>query len=133
MINLVARQLERRMAEALRPLGLAPAYLPVMLSLAQEQPQKQTALAAKLDIRQPTMAQTLGRMERDGLIVRTPDEQDRRATSITLTEKATSLIGQVRELGGAIGQEAMQDIAPERQTQLIEDLQRMSENLAEGE
>lgn len=33
--NLVARQLERRMAEALRPLDLTPAYLPVIISLSR--------------------------------------------------------------------------------------------------
>lgn len=44
------------MADALRPLHLTPAYLPVIISLAEHQPRTQSELALSLDIRQPTMA-----------------------------------------------------------------------------
>lgn len=132
-MNLVARQLERRMAEALRPIGLTPAYLPVMISLAQSQPQTQTHLAITLDIRQPTMAQTLGRMERDGLITRTPDAHDRRATSITLSDKAEALLGTIQQLGTDILNDAMTDIPPDRRAKLVQDLQTISRRLATRE
>ena len=131
MINLVARQLERRIAEALRPLGLTPAYMPVMVSLAQHQPQTQSDLAAALDIRQPTMAQTLSRMERDGLIVRRPDAHDRRATSVLLTQRATSLLGQIRELGAEVAEEATRGFTPERRARLDEDLRAICQNLSQ--
>ena len=129
--NLVARQLERRMAEALRPLDLTPAYLPVIISLSRHQPKTQAELATTLDIRQPTMAQTLGRMERDGLITRTPDGRDRRATSITLTDKTMGLIGQIQDLASDIIDKALEDLSPERRTQLINDLNTVSRRLAQ--
>ncbi|GAA1394999.1 MarR family winged helix-turn-helix transcriptional regulator [Luteococcus peritonei] len=133
LVNLVARQLERRMAEALRPLGLTPAYLPVMISLAQVQPQTQTGLAVALDIRQPTMAQTLGRMERDGLITRAPDSHDRRATSITLTDKAEGLLGAIQDLGSEILTDALADLPEQRRTELAEDLHTVSRRLSGAE
>lgn len=133
LVNLVARQLERRMAEALRPIGLTPAYLPVMIGLAQSQPQTQTHLATTLDIRQPTMAQTLGRMERDGLITRIPDTHDRRATSITLSDKAEALLGTIQKLGTDILTDALADIPPDRRKELVQDLQTISRRLATGE
>ena len=46
----------------------------------------QTALARWASVEQPTMANTLNRMERDGLIVRTPDPDDRRSALISLTK-----------------------------------------------
>lgn len=130
MVNLVARQLERKMAEALRPHGLNPAYLPVIISLAQDQPQTQSELAIALDIRQPTMAQTLGRMELDGLIARAPDPSDRRATAITLTERTVGLLETIQGLGSDILTDALEDIPAERRTQLVEDLHTVSRRLA---
>lgn len=48
----------------------------------------QTELARWAKVEQPSMAQLLGRMERDGLIERQADPADRRASLISLTDKA---------------------------------------------
>ncbi|MCL3776779.1 MULTISPECIES: MarR family transcriptional regulator [unclassified Actinomyces] len=130
MINHVARQLERHMAEALRPLGLRPAYLPVLLILAESQPRTQAELATVLDIRQPTMAQTLSRMERDGLITRTPSAHDRRSASIHLTDKARGLTHEVVDIGRRISAEATRSLTPERRARLLEDLGTIAADLA---
>jgi len=126
MINLVARQLERRMAESLRPLHLTPAYLPVILTLAETQPRTQTELATSMNIRQPTMARTLRRMERDGLIIRKPHPDDQRATAITLTDKTMSLLTRIQVIGRQISDDALAELPPERRTQLMADLATIS-------
>jgi DNA-binding MarR family transcriptional regulator len=48
-------------------------------------------LSRLIGIEQPTMALTLRRMERDGLIQRTPDPDHGRRTHIKLTAKGRSL------------------------------------------
>ena len=47
----------------------------------------QAQLARRVAIEQPTMVRTIDRMERDGLVTRTPDPNDRRASRITLTDR----------------------------------------------
>ncbi|MFD6273193.1 MarR family winged helix-turn-helix transcriptional regulator [Nocardia asteroides] len=51
----------------------------------------QQQLCAKVRIDQSTMAHTLKRMERDGLVRRTPDPADGRRALIHLTERARRL------------------------------------------
>jgi DNA-binding MarR family transcriptional regulator len=48
-------------------------------------------LCQKVQIEQPTMANTLARMERDGLITRLPDPEDRWRPLVTLMPRAREM------------------------------------------
>lgn len=91
LANHVARLFARELAEAVRPLGLAPAQFMVLLELWREEGLTQKDLVGRLDVEQATMAATLARMERDGLIERRPDQTDARARRIQLTSRARAL------------------------------------------
>jgi DNA-binding MarR family transcriptional regulator len=62
----------------------------------------QTALARWASVEQPTMANTLKRMERDGLIARSPDPADRRSALISLTrlgrQRASEALASAQEV-----------------------------------
>ncbi|MBB2166207.1 MarR family transcriptional regulator [Gluconacetobacter sp. 1b LMG 1731] len=89
MVNWAARLFAREMDDALRPFGLMSGQLPVFFALADGQPRSQSALVRLAAVEQSTMAKTLSRMERDGLIERTPDPNDRRSALISLSSAAS--------------------------------------------
>jgi DNA-binding MarR family transcriptional regulator len=91
LANHVARLFARELAEAVRPLGLAPAQFMVLLELWREEGLTQKQLVGRLDVEQATMAATLSRMERDGLIERRPDQSDARVRRVQLTARARAL------------------------------------------
>ena len=76
MLNWGARLVRRLADRRMKTLGLSAGHLPVINSLAENEPMSQKALAAYASIEQPTMAATLARMERDGLVERQPDPQE---------------------------------------------------------
>lgn len=78
--RLFVRAIERRLA------GGTAGPMPVFLALQDGRAMTQTALAQQASVEQPTMANTLNRMERDGLVSRTPDPNDRRSALVRLTE-----------------------------------------------
>jgi MarR family transcriptional regulator, transcriptional regulator for hemolysin len=78
--RLFVRAIERRLA------GGNAGPMPVFFALANGGTLSQSALARWATVEQPTMANTLNRMERDGLIVRTPDPDDRRSALISLSK-----------------------------------------------
>jgi DNA-binding MarR family transcriptional regulator len=82
-----ARSLQTRSAA----LGFSPGQFPVLLELWQEDGLTQKQLLDRLEVEQATLANTLSRMERDGLIQRTPHPNDRRAQIITLTQAGRDL------------------------------------------
>ena len=91
LANRMARLFAAGLARRIRPLGLAPAQFMVLLELWQQDGLSQAELVARLDVEQATMANTLARMERDGLILRKPGKTDRRVRLACLTERARAL------------------------------------------
>lgn len=90
LISLAARQFIRLSEARLKPLGFGVGHLPVLVALQEKPASSQRDLARFARIEQPSMAQMLARMERDGLITRTPDPADGRSSQIALTDIAQS-------------------------------------------
>lgn len=88
LISLAARGFARLSESRLKPLGFGVGQLPVLVALQNGKASTQRDLARFAKVEQPPMAQMLARMERDGLIERTPDPADGRSSRIILTEAA---------------------------------------------
>jgi MarR family transcriptional regulator, transcriptional regulator for hemolysin len=84
MTNWAARLFVRAIERRLEGGNAGP--MPVFLALQDGRAMTQTALAREASVKQPTMANTLARMERDRLVERTPDPNDRRSALVSLTE-----------------------------------------------
>lgn len=91
LASLLAKNFSRALQERAQALGFAPGQFPVLLELWSEEGLTQRQLLDRLDIEQATMANTLARMERDGLVVRKPHPTDKRAQQIFLTDKARAM------------------------------------------
>jgi MarR family transcriptional regulator, transcriptional regulator for hemolysin len=98
LINRSARLFTRWGEGRFRALGLATAQIPVLAILKNLGPMTQTEMARLIQIEQPTMAQLLTRMERDGLIQRTPDPKDKRSSLVSLTPSARKVIPLARKI-----------------------------------
>jgi DNA-binding MarR family transcriptional regulator len=63
----------------------------VLAALATEGPSRLTALATATGVAQPAMTQLVGRMDREGLVVRLIDPEDGRATLVAITDAGRAL------------------------------------------
>jgi DNA-binding MarR family transcriptional regulator len=70
--------------------SIKPAYLGVLLSLWNEDGLKANELGKRSGLEPSTMTGLIDRMERDGLVKRDPDPNDRRANRIHLTQKGVN-------------------------------------------
>lgn len=111
MTNLAARLFARAIDQRLKMIGVSSGQLPVFFALGDGGALSQKALVEIAEIEQPTMAATLARMERDGLISRSPDPEDRRSSLISLTPLALTKAAAVREAIGAVNKSALGGIS----------------------
>ena len=88
---LLARGFARALAERAEAIGFLPGQFPVLTELWNEDGLTQRQLLDRLDIEQATLANTLARMERDGLITRQRHPTDRRAICNFLTDRARDM------------------------------------------
>ncbi|MEX0316943.1 MAG: MarR family winged helix-turn-helix transcriptional regulator [Ruegeria sp.] len=91
LANHMARLFAAGLQKRIQPLGLAPAQFMVLLELWVRDGRTQADLVGALDVEQATMANTLNRMQRDGLIERRASETDKRSRLVFLTDRARGL------------------------------------------
>jgi len=89
--SLLAKEFSRSLLARSKSLGFLPGQFPVLCALWKDDGLTQREILNRLGVEQATLANTLARMERDGLIDRRPHGTDRRATRNFLTEKARAM------------------------------------------
>lgn len=90
----------------------------VLATLADDGATRITGLAASGGITQPAMTQLVGRLERDGLVVRLIDPDDGRATLVDITESGRALLAQLRQSRRDSLDELLETLSPGDQSTL---------------
>jgi DNA-binding MarR family transcriptional regulator len=129
LISLAARGFARLSEARLKPLGFGVGHLPVLVALQDGQASTQRDLARFAKVEQPPMAQMLARMERDGLIERSPHPADRRSSRVTLTETARARMPDAVAVLLDGNREVLQGFTDEEADLLTSLLQRLITNL----
>lgn len=86
LLSAAARAVERDWDERLRAIGLPHAALIAIDILIRTGPTGADTLARTARVQPQTMSRTLERMERDGLVERSPHPADRRRRIVTVTD-----------------------------------------------
>lgn len=120
LVNYMARLFAQALHKGIKPLGLSPGQFPVLLELWSGDGLTQRELVERIAVEQATIANTLTRMERDGLIVRRTHPKDRRAQSIYLTNKAKDLEKPAIEAAIAVNQMAYSGLSESKCRQFID-------------
>ena len=129
LISLAARGFARLSEARLKPLGFGIGHLPVLVAHQVGRAGTQRDLARFARIEQPSMAQMLARMERDGLIRRMPDPADGRSSQISLTETARARLPDACAALFQGNRDALSGFTDEEATQLVALLTRLIANL----
>jgi len=129
LINRLSKLSLRWADERFQRLGLAAAQMPVLYALKDGASSTQTELARMAHIEQPTMAQLLVRMERDGLIRRAANPDDKRSSLVSLTPRALKQLPAAREVLREGNKLALEGFTEREVETLIRLLQRVLKNV----
>jgi len=125
LINHMARLFAKGLQERIIPLGIVIGQFPILLELWQKDGVSQRDLLEKIDVEQATLANTLNRMERDGLITRTKHPTDARAQQIWLSERALKVRDQAYQAARDQNEAALKVLTDSEQAQLKEFMRRI--------
>ncbi len=129
LVNRLARLFARALDKRLAGHGVALGPFPLLLLLWEKEGLTQTEIARRLDYEQPTIANTLKRMERDGLVACRPDPKSRKRIQVFLTEKAKDLHRPLTEEASAVNALASANMPEGDLRQFKTLLERLAENL----
>lgn len=132
LISTAARFLSRIADTRFRELGISVSQLPVLVALKDGARLSQKELTRLAGVEQPSMAQLLARMERDGLIRRDPDPTDGRSSLISLSDHAIDRIEPARAILAKGNTEALAGFTESEVETLTALLHRVIENARAG-
>lgn len=128
LANHLARVFALALDSRLQALGLRLGAFPALLLLWERDGLTQRDLVQELDIEQPTMAATLTRMERDGLIQRSPDAADGRVQRIRLTERGRAIEGPAKAEAQRVNAIALRGFEAAEKTDFLQAMRRIIAN-----
>jgi DNA-binding MarR family transcriptional regulator len=123
-----AEYCKRDLVAALQPLGLSFGDFDVLNTLrrrGEAQGSKPSDLAASSLITTGAMTARLDRLERTGLIRRTPDPEDGRGVRVRLTARGQRLAEQALQAVIAADKEFLQPLDPSERDQVAQALKRL--------
>jgi MarR family transcriptional regulator, transcriptional regulator for hemolysin len=129
LINIGARTIARLGERRLKPFGVSAGQIPVLYLLRNGDAMSQKELAQAVRIEQPSMAQMLVRMERDGLIRRTPDPDDGRSALISLTKEALEKLPAARRTMAEGNKRTLAGFSSDEIATLVALMRRLNDNL----
>ncbi|WBU52373.1 MarR family winged helix-turn-helix transcriptional regulator [Paracoccus sp. SCSIO 75233] len=132
LVNHMARIFAQGLSSRIKPLGLSTGTFPALLELWDQDGLTQRDLVKRLDIEQATMANTLNRMARDGLVIRKKDPNDGRAQRIWLTDHARGLQEPAVAAAMAVNDAALAGLDPQERQLLMSLMRRVIAGAAEG-
>lgn len=125
----VHRNFHRLADPLLRERGFAIGQLPVLVALKDGRPHSQAELARLAQVEQPSMAQLLARMERDGLVERVPDPADGRSRLVLLTPACRERMQEPREVMQGLSAQVLAEFTPDERAELGRLLRRVADKV----
>jgi DNA-binding MarR family transcriptional regulator len=89
-------QVGRELRREAREVGVSPEQVSLLVAIKYTPGIGVRELAARERVSPPALSNHVDRLERDGLVTRTPSEADRRRVGVTLTEEGQRVLRRVR-------------------------------------
>lgn len=129
LIKKAARLFERLANKNLDELGVTYSQTIFLVRLWHQDGQTQIELARSAGLKQPSVVRILDRMERDGLIKREQNSEDRRCFNFYLTNKAKQVCQQLEKHANAMHDVSTRNMSSKEVIQLNKALTIIIKNL----
>lgn len=131
-VSTLSRRIVWGLAKKTAAHGVMPAQYPVLRCLNELKVSTQIELSRLCGIEQPSMAVTLNRMEKSGLIARQTDDHDARRKLVTLTPHGDAMLKLMTEHAHTVYEQAIEGLSDAEIQSFLSICARMTQNLESG-
>jgi len=126
-------RISRELRREARAVGVSPEQVSLLVAIKYAPGIGLRDLAARERISPPAMTRHVDRLERDGLVARTPSQADRRRVGLALTAEGRRVLHRVRSRRTAWLATRLRDLTPDELAALAAAVEPLSRLLHEGE
>lgn len=129
VVSTLSRRIVWGLASKTAVHGVMPAQYPVLRCLHELKVSTQMELSRLCGIEQPSMAVTLNRMEKSGLIERKTDDNDARRKFVTLTKRGQDMLKMMTEQAHTVYEQAIEGLSDQEIKDFLRICAKMTQNL----
>jgi len=115
----LARNNRARVAQMLSEIGLFPGQEVILMKLAEKDGEPQKAICESIGLDHSTVAKSLLRLERGGLIARQKCREDARISKVYLTDKGRQVTHAIANIWSELEHETCAELTPAEREQLV--------------
>ena len=119
---ILARQI---LFEFFQSIDITQTQIFTLMTLSQNAPCRLSELSEKMNVSAPTITGIVDRLEKSGLVKRMPDDNDRRAINVDLTEEGKRLVKKLRITIQMKWEEMLEKIPQEDQENYLRILKKL--------
>lgn len=128
-VNETSYQFGAYVCRELESIGMRYSYRHIMKPLMENESLTQLELVKITDLKAPTISITLRNMERDGIVRREKNDNDRRETHVFITDKGKKMYTKVLAILDKTEKTMLKDLSEKELKAMRATLDKMSENL----
>ena len=126
LLTIAQREVKQQLAARLKEYNLTPGQYGILNYLWEHQQATPKELSQIMMESTPVISALLDRLQKQGLIERCVDEDDRRSVQVTLTEEGLSLKDGVLNMVEDLNAMSMEKVDPEKREILLDCLRQLS-------
>ena len=123
----IGRMAERWFTEALKPIGLTPRHLGVLLEV-RARPTSQQALIDTIGVDPSKLVGLLNDLEADGLIVRRRDPEDRRRHIVEVSKEGRARLAAAEKAAGEVEEKLFASLDAAQREELLRVLAQVADD-----
>ncbi len=127
VLRMHRRAVESRLAQS--GIGLHQAQHRLLMCLSKERCQSQVGVAKHLDVSPATIAVSMKKLERDGLIYRVSREEDNRFNCVELSEKGKQIVAESQQVFIEMDELIFKGVTESEKEQFVTILDKMYVNM----
>lgn len=131
-LSIVARLMRQDFDRRIANLGVTRSQWTMIVVVARQPGATQRQIAEILEMSEASAGRLIDRLCADGYLVRAERDDDRRARSVTITEKAQPLLESLADIGGASQRHVFRNFADAELKQFGHLLDKLYANLQAG-
>lgn len=114
ILNNASKTLTDVLNDRFMELGITRVQWAALYYLGKNESMSQCELGKKLEIKHPSVARLIGRMEKEGYLKKVKNQEDRRITNIELTERGKKIRARILPECERLSEQFIQGIPEER-------------------
>lgn len=130
LISFTYRSVQKYFAKELASYNIGWGHFAILMTLYDQEGRSQDSLAQSRGFDKTMIAKSILRLEKEGIVYRKIDQEDKRIKRLYLTEKGRTLMPEMQRIGNELNSHLLKSFDPDEASAAVEIIRKLALNAA---